>query len=153
MWDFINQPISTPGMVVIAVILLLAIYIPVQMEHKKSKSGAQRYLAEHPDAAVLYLYGEDLPSNGAEIQCARGTASSLFEAKYIPQSKVDKGMACYVLPGAVEFNGEIKWTKSYYVARKHGSMSARFTFEAEPGRSYAAVFNTEVASAKIVHLD
>jgi len=153
MFDFLNQPISTSVMLVFIVVMLLVIYLAIQREHKKSKGNSQKYLSEHPDAATLYLYADDLPSNGAEIQCVRGTASGLFEAKYIPQSKVDKGMACYVLPGTVEFNGAINWTKSYHVARKHGSMSAHLTFEAESGRSYAAVFNTEAFTAKIIHLD
>ena len=153
MWDFLNQPLSTPALAVIVIVLLLVIFLAIQREHKKSGSGSRQYLAEHPNAAALYLYAEDLPSNGAEVQCIRGTASKLFEAKYIPQSKVDKGMACYVLPGTVEFNGSISWTKNYYAARKHGGMSAHFTFEAEAGRSYAAVFNTQTSGAKIIHLD
>lgn len=153
MLDFLNQPISTPAMFVLMAVLFLIIYLAIQREHKKSKGNSQKYLSEHPDAATLYLYAEDLPSNGAEVQCIRGTVSTLFEAKYIPQSKVDKGMACHVLSGTVEINCAIKWTKSYYVARKHGSMSAHFTFDAEPGRSYAAVFYTAASSAKIIHLD
>lgn len=32
-------------------------------------------------------------------------------------------------------------------------MSTHFTFEAEAGRSYAAVFHTAASSAKIIHLD
>lgn len=62
-------------------------------------------------------------------------------------------MACYVLPGTMEFDGEINWSKSYYVARKRGSMSAHLTFDAEPGQAYAAVFNTTASNAKIIHLD
>ena len=47
----------------------------------------------------------------------------------------------------------ITWSKSYYVARKHGSMQAHFTFEAMPGRSYAAVFNVAESKAHIISLD
>ena len=62
-------------------------------------------------------------------------------------------MACHVLPGKVELNVMITWSKSYYVARKHGSMQAHFTFEAMPGRSYAAVFNVAESKAHIISLD
>lgn len=153
MWDLLDQPISTPVMLALVAVMLAVIYLAIQWEHKKSRDTSRKYLAEHPDAATLYLYAEDLPSNGAEIQCIRGTASKLFEAKCIPQTKVSKGMACHVLPGTVEFNGSISWTKNYYAARKHGSMSAHFTFQAEAGRSYAAIFDTEASGAKLIHLD
>lgn len=66
---------------------------------------------------------------------------------------MQKGVACHVLPGKVELNAMITWSKSCYVVRKHGSMQARFTFEAIPGHSYAAVFNVRDSSAKLLSLD
>ena len=71
MLDFLNQPIDTPVMLVLMAVLLLIVYLAIQREHKKSKDNSQKYMNEHPDAATLYLYAEDLPSNGAEVQCIR----------------------------------------------------------------------------------
>lgn len=85
--------------------------------------------------------------------CIQGTVSKVYDPRTVPGAKVQKGVACHVLPGKVELNVMITWSKSYYVARKHGSMQAHFTFEAMPGRSYAAVFNVKDSSAKIISLD
>ena len=81
-------------------------------------------------------------------------AKSLYEqGLYRLKSRVQKGVACHVLPGIVELNVTISWTKSYYVARKHGSTQAHFRFEAAPGHSYAAVFNVAESKAHIISLD
>lgn len=111
---FLNQPVSTPVMLVLVAVLFLIIYLVIQRGHKKSKDNSQKYLSEHPDAATLCLYAEDLPANGAEVRCIQGTVSALFEAKYIPQAKVNKGMACHVLPGTVEFNGALLYRRVQY---------------------------------------
>ena len=113
---------------------------------------SRRFLEEHPDAATLYIYGEDLPSNSAELACIQGTVSKVYGPRTVPDARIKKGAACHALPGTVELNIRMTWTKSYYAARKHGSMEAHVTFEAAPGHSYAAVFNEKGSSAKIISL-
>lgn len=98
-----------------------------------------------------YRSSEDLLSNGAKLEYIQGTASKgVCPPWTVPGTKVQKCVACHVLPGTIELSIRITWSKSYYVARKHGSMQAHSTFEVAPSHSYAAVFH---AKAQIVSLD
>lgn len=153
LWDVLNQPLSGSSMIILMAVLAAVIFLAITLGHKKARDISKQFLAEHPDAATLYFYSDDLPSNDARVECVRGTVSKVYDPRTIPGAKAQKGAACHVLPGAVELNVTISWTKSYYVARKHGSMQARFTFEAAPGHSYAAVFNIEDSTAKIISMD
>lgn len=151
--DFLNQPLSGTSSLILVAVLAVVIFVAIKLGHKKARDISKQFLTEHPNAATLYLYGEDLPSNSAELDCIQGTVSKVYDPRTVPGAKAQKGVACHVLPGKVELNVMITWSKSYYVARKHGSMQAHFTFEAMPGRSYAAVFNVKDSSAKIISLD
>lgn len=153
MWDFLSQPLSGTSSLLLIAVLGAVIFAAIKLGHKKARDISKQFLAEHPNAATLYIYGEDLPSNGAELDCIQGTASKVYDPRTVPGARAQKGAACHVLPGKVEFNIRITWSKSYYVARKHGGMQAHFTFEAAPGHSYAAVFSVKDSSAKIVSLD
>ena len=153
MWDFINQPLSGVSSLILIAVLSAMIFVAIKLGHKKAKDISKQFLSEHPDAATLYIYGEDLPSNSAELDCIQGTVSKVYDPRTVPGAKVQKGVACHVLPGTVELNVRITWSKSYYVARKHGSMQAHFRFEAAPGHSYAAVFSVKDSRAQIISLD
>lgn len=153
MWDFINQPLDTTSSLILVVVLAAIIFLAIKLGHKKARDISKQFLTQNPNAATLYLYSDDLPSNSAELNCIQGTVSKVFDPRTVPGAKVQKGVACHVLPGMVELNVTITWTKSYYVARKHGSMSAHFNLTAEAGRSYAAVFNIKESSARIITLD
>ena len=153
MWDFINQPLSGVSSLILIAVLSAMIFVAIKLGHKKAKDISKQFLSEHPDAATLYIYGEDLPSNSAELDCIQGTVSKVYDPRTVPGAKVQKGVACHVLPGTVELNVRITWSKSYYVARKHGSMQAHFRFEAAPGHSYAAVFSVKDSKAQIISLD
>lgn len=152
MWEFLNQPLSGASSLILIVVLGAVIFAAIKLGHKKARDISKQFLTEHPDAATLYIYGEDLPSNSAELDCVQGTVSKVYDPRTVPGARVQKGVACHALPGKVELNIRITWSKSYYVARKHGSMEAHFTFEAVPGRDYAAVFNVQDSSAKILSL-
>lgn len=153
MWDFINQPLSGASSLILIAVLGAVIFAAIKLGHKKARDISKQFLSEHPDAATLYIYGEDLPSNSAELDCMQGTVSKVYDPRTVPGARVQRGVACHVLPGTIEFNVRITWSKSYYVARKHGSMQAHFRFEAAPGHSYAAVFHVKDAKAQIVSLD
>lgn len=153
MWDFLNQPLSGASSMILLAVLLAVIFAAIKLGHKKARDISRQFLSEHPNAATLYIYGEDLPSNSAELECIRGTVSKVYDPRTVPGAKVKKGVACHVLPGTVELNIRLTWSKSYYVVRKHGGMQAHFTFEAEAGHSYAAVFNAKASSAKLISLD
>lgn len=153
MLDFLNQPLNGTSSLVLVAVLLTIIFIAIKLGHKKARDISKQFLSEHPNAATLYIYGEDLPSNSAELEGAQGIASQVYDPRTVPGAKVQKGVACHVLPGTIEMNITITWSKSYYVARKHGSMQAHFRFEALPGHSYAAVFNVAESKAHIISLD
>lgn len=153
MWDFINQPLSGASSLILIAVLGAVIFVAIKVGHKKAREISKQFMSEHPDAATLYIYGEDLPSNSAELDCIQGTVSKVYDPRTVPGAKAQKGVACHVLPGTIEMNITITWSKSYYVARKHGSMQAHFRFEAVPGHSYAAVFNVKNSKAQIISLD
>ena len=153
MWDFINQPLSGASSLILIAVLGAVIFAVIKLGHKKARDISKQFLSEHPDAATLYIYGEDLPSNSAELDCMQGTVSKVYDPRTVPGARVQRGVACHVLPGTVELNVRITWSKSYYVARKHGSMQAHFRFEAAPGHSYAAVFSVKDSKAQIISLD
>lgn len=153
MWDFLNQPLSGTSSLILIAILIAIIFAAIKLGHKKARDISKQFLTEHPDAATLYFHADDLPSNDARPECIQGTISKVYDPRTVPGAKIQKGAACHVLPGIVELNVTISWTKSYYVARKHGSMQAHFRFEAAPGHSYAAVFNVAESKAHIVSLD
>lgn len=152
MWDFLNQPLSGTSSLILIVVLCTVIFAAIKLGHKKARDISKQFLTEHPNAATLYIYGEDLPSNSAELDCIQGTVSEVYDPRTVPDARVKKGVACRALPGRVELNIRITWSKSYYVARRHGSMEAHFTFEAVPGHSYAAVFNVKDSSVKMISL-
>ena len=152
MWDFLNQPLSGSSSLILVVVLCAVIFAAIKLGHKKARDISKQFLTEHPNAATLYIYGEDLPSNSAELEHIQGTVSKVYDPRTVPGAKVQKGVACHVLPGTVELNVRITWSKSYYVARTHGSMQAHFTFEAAAGHSYAAVFHVKDSRAEIIPL-
>lgn len=153
MWDFLNQPLSGSSSLILVVVLCAVIFAAIKLGHKKARDISKQFLLKYPNAATLYIYGEDLPSNSAELECIQGSASKVYDPRTVPGAKVQKGVACHVLPGTVELNIRITWSKSYYVARTHGNMQAHLAFEAAAGRSYAAVFHVKESSVKIVPLD
>lgn len=153
LWDVLNQPLSGPSMLILMVVLAAVIFLAITLGHKKARDISKQFLSEHPDAATLYFYSDDLPSNDARVECIRGTVSKVYDPRTVPGAKAQRGVTCHVLPGVLELDVTISWTKSYYVARKHGSMQAHFTFEAAPGYSYAAVFNIEDSTAKLIPMD
>lgn len=153
MWDFLNQPLSGASSLILIAVLCAVIFAAIKLGHKKARDISRQFLTEHPNAATLYIYGEDLPSNSAELDCIQGAVSRVYDPRTVPGAKVQKGVACHALPGKVELNVRITWSKSYYVARKHGSMQAHVAFEAAPGHSYAAVFSVKDSSVKIMSLD
>ena len=153
MLDLLNQPLSGTSSLILVAVLAAVIFAAIKLGHQKARDISKQFLTEHPNAATLYLYGEDLPSNSAELDCIQGTVSKVYDPRTVPGARVQKGVACHMLPGEVELNVMITWSKSYYVARKHGSMQAHLRFEAEPGHSYAAVFNVAESKAHIISLD
>ena len=152
MLEFLNQPLNGTSSLILVVVLVAVIFIAIKLGHKKARDISKQFLSEHSDAATLYIYGEDLDSNSAELECIRGVVSKVYDPRTVPGAKAQKGVACHVLPGTVELNVRITWSKSYYVARKHGSMQAHFCFEAAPGHSDAAVFNVKDSKAQIISL-
>ena len=122
MLEFLNQPLNGTSSLILVVVLVAVIFIAIKLGHKKARDISKQFLSEHSDAATLYIYGEDLDSNSAELECIRGVVSKVYDPRTVPGAKAQKGVACHVLPGTVELNVRITWSKSYYVARKHGSM-------------------------------
>lgn len=151
--NFWNRPLSTPEMIVVAVIIVLLILLLRWRAQRRSRSIAGDFRSEHPDAAVLYLYVQDLPRNDGKVVCHKGTVSQVFDAKDAPGFGVSKGIACYMAPGPVELDATVSWTKDLYVARKHYSMQAHLSLQAEPGCGYAAVFDQNSQHTKIVKLE
>ncbi len=115
--DFLNQPLSGTSSLILVAVLAVVIFVAIKLGHKKARDISKQFLTEHPNAATLYLYGEDLPSNSAELDCIQGTVSKVYDPRTVPGAKAQKGVACHVLPGKVELNVMITWSKSYYVVR------------------------------------
>ena len=151
--DFWNRPLSTAEMVVVAIVIVLLILLIRWRAQRRSRGIARDFQAKHPDAAVLYLYVQDLPRNDGKLVCRKGTMSQVFDAKDAPGFGVSKGIACYVVPGTVELDATVSWTKDLYVARNHHSMQAHLSLQAEPGCGYAAVFDQKSQSVKMIKLE
>ena len=103
MWDFLNQPLSGPSSLILLAVLIAIIFVAIKLGHKKARDISKQFLTEHPDAATLYFYADDLPSNDARPECIQGTISKVYDPRTVPGAKVQKD-----------------------VARKHGSMQAHF---------------------------
>lgn len=153
MLDFLSQSLDLPGQIGLVAGAAAMLFLLFKLGNKQSKAKSQKFLASCPDAATLYLYAEDLPDNGGEVECLRGVASKVFAAKDAPSGRVTKGAACHLLPGVVDCEVTVTWTSNYFAARKHSRMSARFTVDARPGCDYAAVFNTKSQKARLLVLD
>lgn len=150
--NFWNRPLNTTEMIVLAIILVFLIFLIRWQAQRRSRGIAQNFLTEHPDAAVLYLYVQDLPRSDGKVVCRKGTVSQVFDAKDAPGFGISKGIACYVIPGSVELDATVSWTKDLYVARRYHNMQARLSFQAESGCGYAAVFDRESQSMKVITL-
>ena len=67
MLDFLNQPLSGPSSLILIVVLCAVIFAAVKLGHKKARGISKQFLAEHPNAATLYIYERTWPSNSAEL--------------------------------------------------------------------------------------
>ena len=151
--NFWNHPLSAPETAALAVILVLLILLLRRQAQRRSRSIAENFRSEHPDAAVLYLYVQDLPHNDGKVVCQKGTLSQVFDAKDAPGFGVSKGIACYMAPGPVELDATVSWTKDLYAVRKHYSMQAHLSLQPEPGCGYAAVFAQNSQQLEIIKLE
>ena len=151
--DFLNRPLAPNESAVLAAVCVLVIVLLIYQSRRRSRGIAKGFLEQHPNAAVLYLYVKDLPRNDAKVVCRKGEVSKVFDAKDAPSFGVSHGAACYVLPGPAELDVTVSWTKDYYIARKHHNMQAAFSFQAEPGCGYAAVFDAETQKADLTKLE
>lgn len=148
-----NRPLSTMEMIGIAVVMVLFIWLLLWQARRRSQKIAKDFLAQHPDAAVLYLYVQGLPRSDGKVVCRKGTVSQVFDAKDAPEFGIFQGIACYAVPGPVELDAEVSWRKDYYVAKRHHNMQAHLSLQAEPGCGYAAEFDQEKGSVKIIQLE
>ena len=151
--DFLNRPISATGMLVVLAVCALLIFALRRYAQRSSRRIAKEFLEQNPNAAVLYLYARETRVGGGTVTCRQGTASKTFNAGDAPGFGVSQGVACYLVPGQVEFDATVSWTKDYYLVRRHRQMQAHFSLQAEPGRGYAAVFDPKDQSARIVELE
>lgn len=151
--SFWDRPLTTmESFAVIAVIVLLILAI-LWWARRKSRRIAREFLEQYPNAAVLYLYVQDVPNNDGTVACKRGMASKIFDAKDAPGFGVSHGAACYLVPGHVELDAAVSWTKDYYLIKRRHQIQAQVSLEAEPGGGYAAVFDPKSKSSKIIKLE
>lgn len=151
--NFFDRPLTSNESAIFIVACVLIIALLIWQARRRTRGIAKGFLEQHPNAAILYLYVQDSPRNDAKIVCRKGEVSKVFDAKDAPAFGVSHGAACYVLPGLVELDITISWTKDYYVAKKHNNMQANFSFQAESGCGYAAVFNAETQNANLIKLE
>ena len=151
--DIWNRPLGPTEMIVVAVVVVLFIWLLLWQARRRSRKIAKDFLAQHPNAAVLYLYVQGLPRSEGTVVCRKGTVSQVFDAKDAPEFGISKGIACYAVPGAVELDAVVSWSKDYYVAKRHHNMQAHLSLQAEPGCGYAAEFDQEKGSVKIIQLE
>ena len=97
MLEFLNQPLNGTSSLILVVVLVAVIFIAIKLGHKKARDISKQFLSEHSDAATLYIYGEDLDSNSAELECIRGVVSKVYDPRTVPGAKAQKGVACHVL--------------------------------------------------------
>ena len=145
-YQALNRPLSPPALLAVLVLCFAAIFLLLKLGRRQSRAVSSKFLAEHPDAATFYLYAQDLPQNKGEVECVRGTASRLFDGIDLPQPLVRKGVACHLLPGSVELEATL-------VSKGRKVSTARFSFEAQPGCSYGAVFSAADKGARLIRLD
>lgn len=150
--DFLNHTLSPIESIIVIVVCVLFILLLLWNARRRSRGIAKDFLEQYPNAAVLYLYVQDLPRNDGKVVCQKGTVSKIFDAKDAPAFGVSHGAACYIVPGSVELDATVSWTKDLYVARKHNTMQAHFSFQADPGCGYAAVFDPKSQNAKMIKL-
>lgn len=151
--DFFNHTLNSTESIIVIVVCVLFILLLLWQARRRSRGIAKSFLEQYPNAAVLYLYVQDLPRNDGKVVCQKGTVSKVFDAKDAPAFGVSHGAACYLVPGFVELDAAVSWTKDLYVARRHNSMQAHFSFQAEPGCGYAAVFDPKSQNAKMIKLE
>ena len=77
MLDFLNQPLSGTSSLILVAVLAVVIFVAIKLGHKKARDISKQFLTEHPNAATLYLYGEDLPSNSWTVSRARFPRSTI----------------------------------------------------------------------------
>ena len=85
--DFLNQPLSGTSSLILVAVLAVVIFVAIKLGHKKARDISKQFLTEHPNAATLYLYGEDLPSNSAELDCIQGTVSKVYDPRTAPSPR------------------------------------------------------------------
>ncbi len=150
--NFWDRPLTTIESFAIIVAIVLLSIVLIWRARQTSRRIAKEFLEQYPDAAVLYLYVQDVPNNDGTVVCKRGTASKVFDAKDAPAFGVPHGAACYLIPGYVELDATASWTKDYYLIKRRHQIQAHFSLEAEPGGGYAAVFDQKGQSSKIIKL-
>ena len=142
----LNQPLGPAALAVVMALCLVGLVLLLKLGRKQSRAVSAKILAEHPDAATLYVYAQDLDKSGGEVECIHGTASKLFDSIDVPQPPVRKGVACHLLPGHTELLVTL-------TLRDKAKANARCSFEVLPRCSYGVVFTAADKSAKLVRLD
>lgn len=84
---FLNQPLSGTASLILAAVLAAVSFAAIKLGHKKARDISRQFLAEHPNAAALYLYSGDLPSNSAELSCTQGTVSKVYDPRTAPSPR------------------------------------------------------------------
>ena len=151
--NFWDRPFTTiESLIIIAAIILLILFL-LWRARRVSRKVAKEFLEQYPNAAVLYLYVQDVPNNDGRAVCQHGTTSKVFDAKDAPGFGITHGAAYYLIPGYMEFDATVSWTSDYYLVKRRCQRQAHFSFQAEPGCGYAAVFDKENQSSKIIKLE
>ena len=96
--NFWDRPLTTIESFAIIVAIVLLSIVLIWRARQTSRRIAKEFLEQYPDAAVLYLYVQDVLSNDGTVVCKRGTASKVFDAKDVPAFGVPRGAACYLIP-------------------------------------------------------
>ena len=151
--NFWDRPLTTIESLIIIAAIVLLILLLLWRARRASRKVAKEFLEQHPHAAVLYLYVQDVPNNDGRAVCQHGTTSKVFDAKDAPGFGVAHGAAYYLIPGYVEFDATVSWTKDYYLIKRRHQMQAHFSLQAEPDCAYAAVFDEKKQKEKIIKLD
>lgn len=92
------------------------------------------------------------PAPTEKIRCQKGVVSKVFDARDAPEFGISQGAACRVAPGTVELEVTVSWNKDPGALIQRGNLKGRVSFQAEPGCGYAAVFDKENHTSRIVKL-
>ncbi len=150
--DFMNRPLAPLESALAFAGCILGILLLLWQARRRSRRIAESFLEQYPQAATLYLYVEGLPRTDGKIRCQKGVVSKVFDARDAPEFGISQGAACRVAPGAVELEVTVSWNKDPGALIQRGNLKGRVSFQAEPGCGYAAVFDKENHTSRIVKL-